>query len=284
MVTTYFNNLSNAIQLLTASDGCDSLARLYLTIHDSYDEFEEINSCDGITWKDGIFYSANTNEPKVIYTDVYGCDSTIRLKLNIQTDSSVQTISSCNPFTWVDGNTYTTDTSGVFYSFINSFGCDSVVELRLRSGIINDSISYDSETITLSLEDSESLIYWLNCENNYERINNEFEQAFRPKYNGIYAARLENSGCTDTTECIEVQNIGKVSVSYRHPYDEHVLVWLDPNVTGTIMLFDMHGRELATVDTNHEEFIKIPIHLSSGYYILHVQIGDEFHQFKIFVL
>lgn len=95
---------------------------------------DSISACGSVMWLDGQVYSSSTTEPKMYHYNVDGCDSIIKLNLQILNPAtSVETIISCDSYTWQDGVTYfSSDTSATFTlpgSAIN--GCDSIIELNL---------------------------------------------------------------------------------------------------------------------------------------------------------
>ena len=66
-------------------DGCDSLLRLDLVVHPTSKGFTHAIVCDGVpyTWENGVTYYHSTYEPAITYSNVYGCDSTILLILDL---------------------------------------------------------------------------------------------------------------------------------------------------------------------------------------------------------
>ncbi|MBP5548053.1 MAG: gliding motility-associated C-terminal domain-containing protein [Bacteroidales bacterium] len=66
--------------------GCDSLLTLTLTVFPTNHTFQSEKICDGrpFTWIDGNTYNVSpTDEPTMLYTNRYGCDSTHHLILKI---------------------------------------------------------------------------------------------------------------------------------------------------------------------------------------------------------
>ena len=101
-------------------------------------------ACDSFTWYDNT-YTTSTTSPTHVYTNAYGCDSTITLNLTVNhsnTGTDVQT--TCDSYTWIDGNTYTSTNSTATYTLTNTAGCDSVVTLNLT---INSSVTSNNEAV-----------------------------------------------------------------------------------------------------------------------------------------
>ncbi|MBI2282036.1 MAG: gliding motility-associated C-terminal domain-containing protein [Bacteroidetes bacterium] len=119
-----------------ATNGCDSIITLNLTINSFASGTDVITSCTPITWIDGNTYSANTTTPKdtIIGGSFQGCDSIVTLNLTISlAATSTDIITSCSPITWLDGNTYSASTTTPTFTIVGGAanGCDSVVTLNL---------------------------------------------------------------------------------------------------------------------------------------------------------
>lgn len=102
-----------------SQNGCDSLVILSLTNQSNQSVFNE-DACNEYTWLNGITYYQNTNTPQMVYTNTYGCDSTVTLNLRlfpydtniIQTDSMTL---------------FATYTQGLKYQWYNCDG-DSIID------------------------------------------------------------------------------------------------------------------------------------------------------------
>ena len=66
-----------------ASNGCDSVVTLNLTINTSETGVDVVTACDSYTWMDGVTYTASTNTPTYTYTASNGCASVVTLHLTI---------------------------------------------------------------------------------------------------------------------------------------------------------------------------------------------------------
>lgn len=133
-----------------ASNGCDSLVRLKLTILPLAMGIDAQSSCSPITWIDGKTYSAHNDTATFLISGgaANGCDSLITLQLKMlpmAMGTDAQT--SCTPITWIDGKTYTThnDTATYRISGGAANGCDSLVTLKLT--IHPMAMGIDSQTV-----------------------------------------------------------------------------------------------------------------------------------------
>ena len=126
----------------TAANGCDSVVTLHFTklgnyIHDTV----YICNNDSYTWINGRTYTiddlgqwSSGISDSYTYTNSYGCDSTINLRLFFKSNDVVDTHRACDSYTWIDGNTYTESNNTATVTYTNQYGCDSVVHLNLTLG------------------------------------------------------------------------------------------------------------------------------------------------------
>lgn len=86
MVITAPGNYYDSLQ---TSNGCDSVLGLILTIMPNSHTVDRVQYCQGATylWEDGVRYSYPTEVPTIIYPNIYGCDSIVRLSLTFPYDT-----------------------------------------------------------------------------------------------------------------------------------------------------------------------------------------------------
>ena len=164
-------------------------------------------ACDSFTWIDGITYTESNNTASFNLSSVEGCDSLILLDLTI--NNSVyfeQELTECPgiPVT-VGESTYTS--SGVYYdTFTSITGCDSIVTTHLTY------LSEETEVLDLSIQllanHNGAQYQWLDCENENAPIPGETGQLFSPSTNGSYALEVLENGCTITSACYEITDLG----------------------------------------------------------------------------
>lgn len=113
-----------------ASNGCDSIARLRLTVCRSYRFFETESVCDSLLWQ-GKWRTASDDYTEK-YTTAHGCDSVYTLKLTVGKSTAATDVqTACDAFRWIDGTTYTASNHTATHRLTNAAGCDSVVTLDL---------------------------------------------------------------------------------------------------------------------------------------------------------
>jgi 3'-phosphoadenosine 5'-phosphosulfate sulfotransferase (PAPS reductase)/FAD synthetase len=173
--TTYTSSTNTATTILTASNGCDSIVTLDLTINSPVTSTEVVTACGSYTWIDGNTYTSSDTSASITFTASNGCDSAVNLDLTIiPPANSVDSVTACGSYTWIDGNTYTSNNSTAIDTLIGSNGCDSIVTLNLvitntfsTTEVISACVSYtwiNGITYTSSNTDSVLLIASNGCD------------------------------------------------------------------------------------------------------------------------
>lgn len=148
---TYTSSNNTAIYTIVngASNGCDSIVTLNLTIIPAATGTDVQSACVSYTWIDNNTYTSSNNT--AVYTiangAANGCDSIVTLNLTILNPSygtDVQT--ACGSFTWIDNNTYTASNNTAMHTITNGAvnGCDSIVTLNLT--ILSPAVGTDVQT------------------------------------------------------------------------------------------------------------------------------------------
>lgn len=111
-----------------ASNGCDSVAHLSLTINNSAATTLNASACNSYTWNGATYTTAGSYTQNL--RTVNNCDSIVTLNLTLnQAVTNTVNQTACDIYTW-NGTTYTT--SGVYtHTYSSAAGCDSVVTLNL---------------------------------------------------------------------------------------------------------------------------------------------------------
>lgn len=135
---TYASNNTTATHTIQngASNGCDSIVRLHLTILQPVTGVDTQVACGSYTWIDGNTYASSNSSARFTIANgaSNGCDSIVSLNLTIlQPVTAVDTHVTCGNFTWIDGTTYASSNISARYTYVNgaSNGCDSIVQLHL---------------------------------------------------------------------------------------------------------------------------------------------------------
>ena len=138
---TASNNTATFTIVGGATNGCDSIVTLDLTISNSVSGTDTQTACGSYTWIDGNTYTASNSSATLTIAGgaANGCDSLVTLDLTINNSYSTTDVQgACDSYTWIDGNTYTTSNNTASFMLSSMTGCDSLVTLDLT---INNSYS-----------------------------------------------------------------------------------------------------------------------------------------------
>jgi len=152
---TYSTTLTNQL-------GCDSVARIALSIHQPSLGEESVERCYGYSWPTNGQYYGQSGDYTAVIQNQYGCDSTVTLHLTIHDrDRTPVSATSCDSYYWSETDqTYTS--SGVYeHELKNQHGCDSTIELSLT--ILN------SPRTTLTETACATGYYWANTQTTYQQ-------------------------------------------------------------------------------------------------------------------
>ena len=255
---TYTSSNNSATYTLTNAAGCDSVVTLNLTINSPTTGTDIQTACNSYTWIDGVTYTSSNNSATYTLTNAAGCDSVVTLNLTINsptTGTDIQT--ACNSYTWIDGVTYTSSNNSATYTLTNAAGCDSVVTLNLTIESIDDSVVLSALTI-YALPGYDSY-QWYECTSNgYMMMSNETNDSISITANGDYAVVINNNNCSDTSDCVTVNNIGlreETQATFRiypNPTQGKVKVERDnfSSPTGTYQLQIVDSRGKVTQRSN----------------------------------
>ncbi|MDA3911609.1 MAG: T9SS type A sorting domain-containing protein [Bacteroidales bacterium] len=136
--TTYYADNSTDTHTIVggASNGCDSIVTLNLTMNEAATGVHTVSACEEFIWIDGNTYydSNNTATYTIIEGAANGCDSIVTLNLTMNfTVFGTDILDACDEFTWIDGNTYYDDNTTATHNIVEgaATGCDSIVTLNL---------------------------------------------------------------------------------------------------------------------------------------------------------
>lgn len=267
------------------SNGCDSFVLLNLTVNNPKFSEQTIKACGSYKWINGITYTASNDTAKHIIPGgaSNGCDSTITLKLTInQPTSSIDGITACKKYKWIDGITYTASNNTAKYTYVGGAynGCDSVVTLSL--GIINVTTTVSKNLTVLTSNEFSAVYQWLDCDDGNKPIPGATDRTFEPDSSGNYAVVVTKNGCTDTSDCIEVEvdnssinNISRCS-SKLYPSPSNGKISIEPGkncALSRVVITDQLGRNIRTIEVMESGLFTIELQDLKGIYF--VELIDE---------
>ena len=156
----------------------------------------------------------------------------------------------CDSYTSPSGN-YTHTSSLTFNDTIpNMAGCDSVITINLTINSVDESVNQTA--ITLSAVTGSATYQWLDCNNAYAIIPGATSQNYIAAANGDYALKITANGCTDTSACFVIDEVG-ISESnsfinlFPNPATNYVTVNTGQISAGLIVITDVLGREVLNI-------------------------------------
>ncbi len=278
---TYKANNSTATHLLSTKNGCDSLVQLNLNVSLSGADTSFMAACDSFIWINGrtYFSSGDTAEYKMLNKN--GCDSMVYLNLTISYSSiGVDSVVACKRYKWIDGNIYYVSNSSATDTLVGNSGCDSVVFLNLIINSADTTVVQSIGTLTASAQNAS--YQWYECSNGLSPIVGETDSVFFPKNNGSYLVVVNQNGCIDTSECVDIVDVGIVSVEfgdkfkvYPNPTSENVTISLgDYYHQIQVELFNPQGKLLYWDDKSNMDGFELELPDGAGMYM--VKLSSRF--------
>ncbi len=203
---TIWNTSRSSMEIMADMNACLIGNESNLVLYGKYNEGNG-NILSSVTGNSGTIVNPTSNW-------IFGsgvCDMNCSIQLSdivtvdvIPNSSSTQTITNCFSYIW-NSNLYTA--SGTYIDTIpNMAGCDSVMTLNLTINNATTSVTNTSPTLTANA--TGATYQWINCDNSNATIAGETSQSFIATSNGNYGVIVTQNGCTDTSACFTVANVG----------------------------------------------------------------------------
>jgi subtilisin-like proprotein convertase family protein len=253
---TYTESNNTATFVLKNAADCDSIVTLDLTINHSTAGTDVQTACDSYLWMDGNTYTESNNAATFTLTNTAGCDSIVTLDLTIKHSTAgtdVQT--ACDSYLWIDGNTYAESNNTATFTLKNAADCDSIVTLDLTIIFINNTVSQND--LDLSSNQPNGFYQWVDCNDNYALIPGDTSQLFTATSNGEYAVIVNVGNCSDTSNCIVINNVGLAHLSLN----KALTIYPNPSINGLFHIEFKGGIERMEVMDMTGRLIALPLNL-----------------------
>jgi hypothetical protein len=237
----FYTTIGSFSDTLISNLGCDSIVNTTLTISLRQRTTQNIDLCFGETLDVGT----NTYTVAGIYTDTLmdnnGCDSIVTTNLSFKSQIITnQSIALCLPDRFVIGaNTY--NNSGIYVdTLLSAFGCDSIITTTIQKVDLNVDTNLFNALVST---DQLATYQWLNCNNDFARIDGATNPLFRYNSSGAFALELTFNNCIDTTDCFTRRLEGfdsDVFVVYPNPTKGDFKVRVTNS--GELFFYDSRGR------------------------------------------
>lgn len=204
------------------------------------------------------------------------------LQSTFGTQSSIY-VTQCGSYEW-HNTVYTS--SGMYPSFYtNSIGCDSVVYLNLTIHPYPEIIIDQLENGNLSASYVPDYL-WYDCLNDVI-LPDETHYLFTPQQNGQYAAiGTSEFGCTDTSDCIEVNYVGMdESLNnefeiYPNPAYDALTIYFSSLTPASINVMDNQAKQVLQTSIYSGQNISLN-GLNSGIYFVVATIDERKYVLKM---
>ncbi|WP_341904875.1 T9SS type A sorting domain-containing protein [Fluviicola taffensis] len=260
-------------QHLTNAAGCDSTLILNLTINGTTTSSQTQTACNSFTLNGQTYTASGTYIQNLVNTN--GCDSvlTLNLTINHPTTSSI-TQTACDAFT-LNGQNYTT--TGIYtQNLTNAAGCDSTLTLNLTINHSPNMTAVDNGNASITASQA-STYQWIDCSTGNALVGAN-SQTFTASINGIYAVIGTSTGCSDTSNCITIDNLGLGEQSLfdlrlaPNPTQDLIAVQFE-GMHAWLTIRDAQGKQLARQHVVSGEQISLK-NYADGVYLF------EFHTTK----
>jgi len=180
---TYTQSNNTATFTLIASQGCDSVVTLDLSINNPDFVTDAQVSCDSYTWIDGNTYTQSNNTASMTFQNQNGCDSTVTLDLTINTvnntilqldPSTAQAEASNATYQWLDCENGFVEFAG---ETSQTFQCQGACYFEVAVLVTENGCSDTSDCVILNVLDlnnntsQESVTVYPNPTDNALNIN-----------------------------------------------------------------------------------------------------------------
>jgi Secretion system C-terminal sorting domain len=202
------------------------------------------------------------------------------------TAPGVDVQAACDSMVWIDGNTYTSSNNTATYMLTGVGGCDSLVALDLTVAPVDVGITATPPGI-LSNQFGASY-QWLYCDSSYAAMPADTFQLFLATVNGSYAVEVTLGGCTDTSACQLVMNIGLDEMDsesfklFPNPSNGQFTIAYEGTIDEIVVL-DLTGREVE-VQVNIETGEVDCGDLEAGRYIVRIEVDGEWYMKDVLII
>ena len=289
---TYQQSTNKAIHAITNQEGCDSIVTLHLTILKPSYRIDSIKACDSFKWVNGITYFKSSDTATVTYKNHVGCDSIVRLYLQMLEPSYyIDSLSACNSYTWINGKTYSTGSheDTMRMATKNTNGCDSFHILRVRVVKIEKPIVQLSGGVLRCLNaDSFDKLSWSFCSSSKVLASGKSLDTFVPSVDSSYKLYAGYQNCTDSSTCIEYKTSGKNKLNllrfnvYPNPAND-VLFIKGSFAVNRVNISNLQGQTMATLKETLPNMYELPANLR-GIYFLNIWSNGYVRTIKLSII
>ncbi|HCQ16578.1 MAG TPA: hypothetical protein DIU20_09965, partial [Cryomorphaceae bacterium] len=189
-------------------------------------------------------------------------------------------ISPSSKYTWTASGTYMDTIPG-------STSCDSVITVNLTIRTVDTSVTNTSPT--LMANGSGATYQWLDCGKGFAVISGATNQNYTATANGNYAVAVTQNGCTDTSTCELVANVGILENSfgngltfYPNPTSGKLSIDLGTSYSNVfIIVRNVLGQEVISKSFKGLSLLQFNIPGEAGVYLVEVKFDNQSSLLKV---
>jgi hypothetical protein len=185
----------------------------------------------------------------------------------------------CRSYTSPSGLVW--DSTGIYRDTIpNASGCDSVVTVNLTVNNPSTTIQYSKGVLSSAV--SGATYQWIDCSNSNAAVQGETGQSFFPFKNSSYALVITQNGCTDTSVCFTVSDVGITENDFGDAFA------VSPNPTGgdfevalghiyhniTLSIYNTSGQLVLQKEYDAKQNLQLNLQAPKGLYLLQIQTQE----------
>jgi hypothetical protein len=159
--------------------------------------------------------------------------------------SSTISVSACVSYTSPGGNVYTSSNTYID-TIVNTAGCDSIITIQLTIKPLPN-VTTSLNALTITANQTGATYQWFNCDSS-QLILNATNQSFTASVNGNYAVIVSMNGCSDTSACVNINNVGIVESTLNNLFS----IYPNPN-SGTFVIESKTGGLYSLVNSLGQE-------------------------------
>ncbi|HQG51928.1 MAG TPA: PKD domain-containing protein [Bacteroidales bacterium] len=220
--------------------------------------------------------------------DVTHANNTKQLTITVigNTGNSIN-VTACKGYLSPSKNYYFTS-SGTYNDIIpNHCGCDSLITINLTIKTVNTSVTSNGSTLTANA--ANAAYQWLDCNNNFSKIEGETNQSFTPTVSGNYAVEVSQDGCIDTSACYGItivsifDNVFSDNIRiYPNPTSGNLMIDLGQQLSEiSVEINDINGKVIRTEKFYNRRLIDMSLNEPAGIYFIKLVSDHNMAVFRV---